>query len=155
MMRLVLDPPPAVLTVAEGITITLKVAGTEALLAGRRAVRLAVDENPEADTQLAFVRGFVGWGATDWSGIGDERGEPLPFSTAGLFQLMHQRFDIYCALDADYVAPVVDLMAEKKGSAPSPTGTSAGAPPIATPARRERKRKSVAPAPIESTSPIA
>ncbi|ADK99387.1 hypothetical protein [Brevundimonas subvibrioides] len=148
---------PVWLDVAQDIRIAFRPAGTECLAAGRRAARLAVRDDDTADGTVAFVMGCARWGAVAWEGIGNDEGEVLALTPEGVGRLLDQRPDIYQAVDDQYVGPLLELLAEKKGSSPSPTGISArAAPPTAKRARKERKTKPTAPsAPIENTSPPA
>lgn len=116
------ETTPIWTTVAEGIDLLLKPGGTDALLAARREVRLAVRADPDIDTGIPFVFGFVCWGAEDWRGIGEKPDDapddapltPVPFSTEALGRLLRQRPDIYQRLDDEYVGPVLELLSEKK-----------------------------------------
>lgn len=156
MFQLATDTAPTWTAVADGIELLLKPAGTEALLAARREVRLAVREDADVETGIPFVFGFVCWGAVDWRGIGGADGEGLDFSTERLGMLLRQRPDIYQRLDDEYVGPVLELLSEKKGSSPSPDGILAAAPPTATPVPSGGKTTPTAPpAPTGTTKPEA
>lgn len=80
---------------------------------------------------------------TAWEGVGDAAGKPVKVTPEGLDALM----DIWVIFDAfqhRYLAGGFLLESEKNGSAPSPSGTSAGAIGTAKPAkgraRTARKR---------------
>lgn len=136
---------PVWMDVAEGIRIAFRPPGTECLAAGRRAAREAVRADVEADAGVAFVYGCARWGAAEWEGIGDADGQVLPISPHAVVMLLSQRPDIYQAVDDAYVGPLLELLSEKKGSSPSPTGISDRAgPPIATPAPSAPKKKRTA-----------
>lgn len=146
-------PAPFWLDVAEGIRLQLKPVGTETLNAGRRAVRLAYREAEDADAEFAFLSGAVQWAAVAWEGVGDAEGHPLPISAEAVHRLLQQRPDIYAVLDAQYVQTALELLSEKKGSSPSPSGTSAEGQPTATPAPSGRKtRKTATPVRTGKTS---
>ena len=143
---------PTWLEVADGIRIELRPVGTETLNAGRRAVRLAVMDNPNADVEFAFLIGCVQWAATAWEGIGDEEGAALDLTPERVERLIQQRPDIYDALDHGYVRLALELLAEKKGSSPLPNGISAEGQGSAKPAPKGRKtRKTATPAPTGKT----
>ena len=82
-----------------------------------------------------------------WEGVGDIDGNPLPLSREGVFELMDLH-EPYEAFNRDYVGSWLLLSAEKNASAPSPSGGSAGAPPIA-----ETAPIFAPPAPGGNTSP--
>ncbi len=67
----------------------------------------------------------------DWEGVGDADGNPLPYSreTAGALMRVHQVAEQFIG---QYTAPYVQLGAEKNGSAPAPSGTSAAGTPTAS-----------------------
>lgn len=68
---------------------------------------------------------------TDWDGVGDSEGNPVPVSSEYVSALMAvSRFQN--AFFASYVAHAFAVAEEKKGSAPLLNGTSAGALPTAT-----------------------
>lgn len=130
------------------IEVQLKPVGTSILNAARRQVREALKEDEAADTRFAFLLGAVRQGAVAWRGVGDEQGAPLAMlDPAQLALLLEARPDIYLKLDTDYVDRLMELLSEKNGSSPSPTGTSArAAPDTAAPAPA-----SAPSAPIDST----
>ena len=90
----------------------------------------------DADQELvALVMGqsIARLSIVEWDGVGNEDGEvidPTPETISALMDIwpLCQSFMRQC------VDPVFTAEAEKKGSAPSPSGSSAGAPPTATPA---------------------
>lgn len=150
------DGQPVWMDVAEGISILLKPAHTETLNAARRQMQTAMRAEDGSDREFAFVQGALIWGALDWRGIGDATGSgPLAMTADGLTRLLRQRPDIYRRIDADYIGPVFDMAAEKKGSSLSLTGGSgatgtATARPAPASAKRARSR-STPPKPTRAT----
>ena len=74
----------------------------------------------------------------DWEGVGDADGNPLPVSDEGIDALL-SLWPIFEAFNLHYVSRGMLLDAEKNGSAPSPTGISAGATATARPAKRNAR----------------
>ncbi|GAB1364041.1 hypothetical protein MASR1M32_32770 [Rhodobacter sp.] len=70
----------------------------------------------------------------EWEGVGDEAGNLVPVSPAGIDALL-EIWPVFEAFQAQYVARGLMLDAEKNVFAPSPTGPSAGATATARPAR--------------------
>ena len=88
----------------------------------RRAARPASDE----ERALAFAKAIARIAVSDWEGVGDAEGTPVPISPEGIDALL-EVWPIFEVFQAAYVAHGLLLDAEKNVSAPSPTGTSAGA----------------------------
>ena len=74
----------------------------------------------------------------DWEGVGDEGGKAIAVSPEGIDALL-SLWPIFEAFNLHYVSRGMLLDAEKNGSAPSPTGTSAEATATARPAKRNAK----------------
>jgi len=70
---------------------------------------------------------------TEWSGVGDAEGNPLPVTPEGIDALLNI-WPVFEAFQEKALGPHLVLDAEKNGSAPSPNGSSAGATDIAQPA---------------------
>jgi hypothetical protein len=70
----------------------------------------------------------------DWEGVGDEAGNLMPVSPAGIDALL-EIWPVFEAFQAQYVARGLMLDQEKNASAPSPIGPSAGAMVTARPAK--------------------
>ena len=82
---------------------------------------------------LVFAKAIARIAVTDWEGVGDAEGTPVPVTPDGIDALL-EVWPIFEAFQAVYVAGGLLLDAEKNASAPSPTGTSAGATATARPA---------------------
>lgn len=67
---------------------------------------------------------------TGWHGVGDEAGNPIEVSDAGIVALM-DLLPVNSAFAAAVVQPYVLVLQEKKGFAPLPNGNSEGAQTIA------------------------
>ena len=87
---------------------------------------------------LAMAKAVARRAVLDWEGVGDEVGNLVPVSPAGIDALL-EIWPVFEAFQAQYVARGLMLDAEKNASAPSPTGPSAGATatarPVQAPAR--------------------
>lgn len=90
-------------------------------------------ENLDA-VHVALVKAVAQRVVIDWQGIGDGDGNPIGVTPQGIDALMdlHRCF---AAFDAQVLAPYLLVQSEKKGSALSPNGTSAGASTTAAPAK--------------------
>ena len=136
MIRLNLTAAPAWLTLAPGLR--LKVAPlTTALMVSARADP-AIEALPDTATQeelaLAMAKAVARRAVLDWEGVGDDLGNVVPVSPEGIDALL-EIWPVFEAFQTQYVAKGLILDAEKNGSAPSPSGPSAGATGIAPPAR--------------------
>jgi hypothetical protein len=74
----------------------------------------------------------------NWEGVGDEDGAVISVTPEGIDALL-ALWPIFEAFNLLYVSRGMLLDAEKNGSAPSPTGTSAGATAIARPVKRNAR----------------
>jgi hypothetical protein len=74
----------------------------------------------------------------DWRGVGDLDGNPLPVTPEAVAALLRRRA-AFNGFAEGYLGPWMGLIAEKKGSAPSPDGTSATAQATATDATESAK----------------
>ena len=88
-----------------------------------------------------FAAALARRAVVDWEGVGDENGTAIAVSPEGIDALL-SLWPIFEAFNLHYVSPGMLLDAEKNGSAPLPTGTSAGATAIA---RRAKTRARTAP----------
>ena len=103
----------------------------------------ALPETASDETRaLVFAKAIARIAVSDWEGVGDADGNPVPVTPEGIDALL-EVWPIFEAFQAAYVAGGLLLDAEKNVSAPSPTGTSAGATvtarPAAKPARTARR----------------
>jgi hypothetical protein len=108
----------------------------------------SLDAGASNDTRAAvFAAALARRAVVDWEGVGDADGKVIAVSPEGIDALL-SLWPIFEAFNLHYVSRGMLLDAEKNGSAPSPTGTSAGATAIAkpvTPSRRANARARTAP----------
>jgi len=97
---------------------------------------------PEGASQetlaLAMAKAVARRAVLDWQGVGDDAGNIVPVTPEGIDALL-EIWPVFEAFQTQYVAKGLILDAEKKVSAPSPSGPSAGAIGTA-PHARERAR---------------
>ena len=140
MIRLQLSPDPQWLDLGHGVRLQL-LPLTTALMVATRSDLAVQDIDPEAsnDARAAIFAGALARRAVmDWEGVGDADGNPLPVSPDGIDALL-SLWPIFEAFNLHSVSPGMLLDAEKNGSAPSPTGTSVGAPATARPVKRSAR----------------
>ena len=137
MIRIQLSPEPQWLDLGHGVRLLLLPLTTALMVATRSdpAVQdLAADASN--DTRAAiFAAALARRAVVDWEGVGDESGTVIPVTPEGIDALL-ALWPIFEAFNLLYVSCGMLLDAEKNGSAPSSTGTSAGATATARPARR-------------------
>ena len=136
MIRLNLNATPQWLDLAPGLRLLVGPL-TTALMVSARADPL-IDNLSEASSQedmaLAMAKAVARRALLDWEGVGDDDGNLVPVSPAGIDALL-EIWPVFEAFQAQYVARGLMLDAEKNASAPSPTGPSAGATATARPAQ--------------------
>jgi hypothetical protein len=131
MLRLNLDTKPAWIDLGFDVEVEV-VPITSAIIAAGMAAPEVRGLPPETDTEVRFsamVKAVAQVAIIGWRGVGDADGkevEPTPERIGGLMDL----FQLNKAFAAAYVARGFVVAEEKKGSAPLPNGTSAGAPDI-------------------------
>jgi hypothetical protein len=136
MLRLNLAREPYWLDLGHGVRLHVEPLTTALMMAARADP--TVEALPETAGQdqlaLAMAQAVARRAVLDWEGIGDAEGRPLPVSPEGVTALL-EVWPIFEAFQLAYVAKGLVLEQEKNASAPSPSGTSAGAVPTAKPAR--------------------
>ena len=140
MIRIDLSPKPQWLDLGHGVKLKL-LPLTTALMVATRADPAVHDLDPVSsnDARAAIFAGALARRAVvDWEGVGDVDGNPLPVSDEGIDALL-SLWPIFEAFNLLYVSRGMLLDAEKNASAPSPTGTSAGATATARPAKRNAR----------------
>ena len=137
MIRINLSPEPQWFELGHGVRLQLLPLTTALMVATRSdpAVQdLAADASN--DSRAAVFAGALARRAiVDWDGVGDADGAVIAVSPEGIDALL-SLWPIFEAFNLHYVSRGMLLDAEKNGSAPLPTGTSAGATVTARPARR-------------------
>lgn len=97
------------------------------------ALQGLAEDAAAAVRSAAFIEAIARAGVMDWEGFGDADGVPVPFEPELIGGVMALD-DVREAFLTKYVSGFLRMDAEKKGSAPLPDGTLAGAPNIAVPA---------------------
>ena len=140
MIRITLSPEPQWLDLGHDVRLQL-LPLTTALMVATRSDTAVQDLAADAsnDTRAAvFAAALARRAIVGWEGVGDEDGNVLPATPEGIDALL-SLWPIFEAFNLHYVSRGMLLDAEKNGSAPSPTGTSAGATAIARPAKRNAR----------------
>ena len=140
MIRIELSPEPQWLDLGHGMRLKL-LPLTTALMVATRSDPAVQDLEAEAsnDTRAAVFAGALARRAiVDWDGVGDTEGTAIAVTPDGIDALM-SLWPIFEAFNLHYVSRGMLLDAEKNGSAPSPTGISAGATATARPAKRNAR----------------
>ena len=140
MIRINLSPEPQWLDISHGVRLLLLPLTTALMVATRSdpAVQ-ALEADASNDTRAAvFAAALARRAVIDWDGVGDADGTIIEVSPAGIDALL-SLWPIFKAFNLHYVSLGMLLDAEKNGSAPSPTGTSAGATATARPAKRSAR----------------
>ena len=137
MLRLDLTTEPRWLDLGHGVRIRVAPLTTALMVAARSdsAVEALTATATDEERALVFAKAIARRAVSDWEGVGDADGNPVPVTPAGIDALL-EVWPIFEAFQAVYVSKGLLLDAEKNVSAPSPTGTSAGAIATARPARK-------------------
>ena len=135
MIRIQLSPEPQWFELGHGVRLQLLPLTTALMVATRSDPAVhALEADASNDTRAAvFAAALARRAAVDWEGVGDESGAVVAVSPGGIDALL-SLWPIFEAFNLLYVSPGMLLDAEKNGSAPLPTGTSAGATATARPA---------------------
>ena len=132
MLRLDLSPPvPRWIDLLPGVRLQVRPMTGAIWAAAQHAAAAAGGD--EADGVARTVLRAAELAILAWEGVGDETGTPIPPSPGAIGALLARR-DGWEAFNRLYLDPWYEVQAEKKGSAPSPGGISAGAPATAAPA---------------------
>ena len=139
MLRLNLAREPYWLDLGLGVRVHVEPLTTALMVAARSDPD--VRELPEgtADDEIAviFARAIAQRAVLDWEGVGDADGNPTPVTPEGIAALL-DIWPIFEKFQMGYVAKGLELEAEKNASAPSPSGSTAGARATAQPASPPR-----------------
>lgn len=140
MIRLNLSTEPRWVDLLPGLR--LKVAPvTTAVMASARADASLDGLDPEAPKEVlavAMAQAVARRTVTEWEGVGDEAGEPVPISPENIDALLNI-WPVFEAFQRDVLGPHLVLDAEKNGFAPSLNGILAGATDTAKPASGNAK----------------
>lgn len=140
MLTLDLTNAPRWHDLAPGVRVQLRPLTTALMVATRSdpAVETPPDGASDETRALVFAKALARRAVLAWEGIGDAHGnaiEPGPEAIDALLDI----WPIFEAFQLAYVSKGLLLEQEKKASAPSPNGVSAGAKATAQPARRSAK----------------
>ena len=140
MLQLNLSSEPQWLELVEGVRVQVRPL-TTALMVSTRSDPL-VAEIPEAasdeERAVIFAQALGRRAILDWEGVGDMAGEPMACTPKAVDQLL-DIWPIFEAWQERYVSRGLLLEQEKNASAPSPSGTTAGATATAKPARKSAR----------------
>ena len=140
MLTLDLTNEPRWHDLTPGVRVRLRPLTTALMVATRSDpdVEAVPDEISDEERALIFAKALARRALLDWEGVGDAEGNVIDPSTAAIDALL-DIWPIFEAFQLVYVSKGLLLEQEKNGSAPSPTGPSAGATPTARPARRSAR----------------
>ena len=137
MIRIQLSPEPQWFELGYGVRLQL-LPLTTALMVATRSDPAVQDLNAEANNDnraATFDAALARRAIVNWEGVGDADGAVIAVTPEGIDALL-SLWPIFEAFNLLYVSRGMLLDAEKNGSAPSPTGTSAGATATARPVKR-------------------
>jgi hypothetical protein len=137
MLKLDLGAGPRWLDLGHGVRLRTAPLTTALMVAARSDPTLEALPATASDEAraLAFAKAIARIAISAWEGVGDADGTPVPVTPEGIDALL-EVWPLFEAFQASYVAGGLLLDAEKNASAPSPTGTSAGAAATAPRAHR-------------------
>jgi hypothetical protein len=149
MLRLNLTSEAEWLDLGHGVRLFVLPLTTAIMMAARKGAQaqIALPEtddtaNPDALTDLdtdsiglAMAKSVARIVVTDWEGVGDAEGNPVPVTPEGINALL-DIWPIFEAFQTRYVARAMILDAEKNASPPLPNGNSVGAAATVRPAKR-------------------
>lgn len=140
MLTLDLSNEPRWHELAPGVRVQLRPLTTALMVATRSDpdVEAFPDGTSDEERALIFAKALARRAVLDWEGVGDADGnviDPSPQTIDALLDI----WPIFEAFQLVYVSKGLLLEQEKNVSAPSPTGSSAGATATARPARKAAK----------------
>ena len=136
MIRLDLSSAPKWLDLGSDLRLHVLPVTTAIMVAARNdpAVEALPEGASKEEQALVMAKAVARRVLTGWEGVGDADGDPVPVTPEGIDALL-DIWPVFEAFQTRCLAPHLMLDAEKNVSSPSPTGTSAGATPIAKPAK--------------------
>ena len=140
MLTLDLRAEPRWLDLGHGVRLRIAPLTTALMVAARSdaAVEALPASASDEERALAFAKAIARRAVTEWEGVGDAEYNAVTVTPAGIDALL-EVWPIFEAFQAVYVSTGLLLDAEKNVSAPSPTGTSAGATATARPAGKRAR----------------
>jgi hypothetical protein len=139
MLRLNLAREPYWLNLGLGVRVHVEPLTTALMVAARSDpdVRDLPEGTSDDAIAVIFARAIAQRAVLDWEGVGDADGNPTPVTSEGIAALL-DIWPIFEKFQIGYVAKGLELEAEKNASAPSPSGSMAGAKATARPASPPR-----------------
>ena len=136
MLKLNLSNKPTWLDLGHDVRLQLLPLTTALMVAARNDPEIAELSEAASDEEsaLVFAKALARIAITDWEGVGDESGDPVDVSPAGIDALLDV-WPLFEVFQTDYVANGLMLDAEKNVSSPLPNGPSAGVRHTARPAK--------------------
>lgn len=140
MLKLNLSREPYWLDLPKGVRLRVRPIGTSLMLDVYQEPEVAaLSEDTDDGTAGAILgRAIMQHAIEEWEGVADERGRPLKITREAIEALLED-FTLWTALQERYIGPALEFQDEGNGSAPSPNGSSEGAPDTAKPARSSAK----------------
>jgi hypothetical protein len=140
MLTLDLTNAPRWHELAPGVRVQLRPLTTALMVATRSdpAVEAVQEDASDDERAVAFAKALARRAVLAWEGIGDADGNAMDPSPEGIDALL-DIWPIFEAFQLTYVSRGLLLETEKNASAPSPSGTTAGASATARPAKRRAK----------------
>jgi hypothetical protein len=140
MLRLNLARKPYWLDLGLGVRVKVEPLTTALMVASRSdpVVRSLPEGTSDDEIAVIFGRVLAERAVLDWEGVGDAEGNPAPVSPESIAALL-DIWPIFERFQMSYVAKGLELEQEKNASAPSLSGSMAGARAIARPARKSAK----------------
>lgn len=135
MIRLNLTTEPRWIELLPGLRLLVSPVTTAIMASARADVSLdRLDPDaPKEVLAVAMAQAVARRVVSEWGGVGDDDGNPLPVTPDGIDALLNI-WPVFEAFQEKVLGPHLMLDAEKNAFAPSPNGTSAGATNIAQPA---------------------
>ena len=136
MIRLNLSREPSWLDLGHDVRLHVAPLTTSLMAAARSdATVAALPEGASNETiAITMAKALAKLVVLDWEGVGDEAGAPISVTPEGIDALL-DILPIFEAFQLHYVSKGLLLEEEKNASAPSASGTSAGATSTADRAR--------------------
>lgn len=140
MIRLDLSTTPRWLDLGHGLRLQVLPVTTAIMVAARNDPDVEALPKNASQEQMAVVmaKAVARRVVTDWEGVGDANGKPVPVTPEGIDALL-DIWPIFETFQTRCLAPHLMLDAEKNVSSPLQNGTSAGAKAIARPAKARAK----------------
>lgn len=134
MIRLNMSREPIWLDLGHDVRVRVAPLTTSLMAAARSDPAVAALPEGASNEIIAvtMAKALARLVVLEWEGVGDAEGNPVPVTPEGIDALL-DILPIFEAFQLRYVSKGLLLEAEKNGSAPSPSGISAGATSIADP----------------------